>query len=97
MPKGVDLLVTIFLDKAQGPLPLVTFGVATQASPNAERLWRMVGGLGVPPPVPWCAAKEEPYAPGQHITLPEVEAYKRCLAWAWIDRVGEKSRRLLSG
>ena len=85
--EGPDLLVTVILDRQDGPVPLVTFGVATRASPNAERLWQMVGGTGDPPPVPWCAAKEAPYAPGQHVTLPEVEAYRRCLAWAWIDRV----------
>src|ERR1700760_443426 len=64
--EGADLLVTVFLDREQGPLPLVTFGVATRASSNPERLWQMVGGLGDPPQLPWCAAKEAPYAPAQH-------------------------------
>jgi hypothetical protein len=83
--EGPNLLVTVFLDQPDGPLPLITFGVATERSPDTDRLWRIVGGSGVPPAIPWCATKEEPYASAHHITLPRVDEYKRCLAWAWLD------------
>ena len=89
--EGHELLATVFLDKQDGPLPLVTFGIATQASANAERLWNIVGGIGSPPPIPWCAAREEPYAAGHHITLPHLAAYGQSLAWAWLDRIRAKS------
>jgi hypothetical protein len=85
--EGPDLLVTVFLDRSEGPIPLLTFGVATQTSPNVERLWRIVGGTGAPPAIPWCATKEEPYAAGHHVTLPLIAEYERLVAWAWIDKI----------
>ena len=95
--EGPDLLVTVYLDHADGPVPLVSFGIATLPSANAARLWGIVGGAGEPPPTPWCAAKPEigvqeigareigAHDPGA--VLPRIADYQRCLAWAWIDRV----------
>jgi hypothetical protein len=85
--EGPDLLVTVYLDRADGPVPLLSFGIATQPSVNAGRLWGIVGGTGEPPPTPWCAAKPEIGAPDHGAVLPEIAGYQRCLAFAWIDRV----------
>ncbi|QJP13667.1 hypothetical protein G3545_08370 [Starkeya sp. ORNL1] len=85
--EGPDLLVTVYLDRADGPVPLLSFGVATQPSANAARLWGIVGGTGEPPPTPWCAAKPEIGAHDNGAELALIEDYRRCLAFAWIDRV----------
>ncbi len=36
--EGPDLLVTVYLDRADGPVPLSSFGIATRPSANAVRL-----------------------------------------------------------
>jgi hypothetical protein len=87
--EGPDLLVTVYLDHAEGPVPLLSFGIATRPSANAGRLWSIVRGIGEPPPTPWCAAKPEIGAPDHASRLPRIAGYQRCLAFAWIDRVRE--------
>lgn len=85
--EGPDLLVTVYLDRADGQVPLLSFGIATQPSANAARLWGIVGGTGEPPPAPWCAAKPEIGAHDNGAELALIADYPRCLAFAWLDRV----------
>jgi hypothetical protein len=91
--EGPDLLVTVYLDHADGPVPLLSFGIATRPSANAARLWGIVGGTGESPPTPWCAAKPEIGAQDHGAVLPGIADYQRCLAFAWIDRVRRAEAR----
>ncbi len=82
-------------------IPLVTIGVAESARCGAT-LWRALHagrepGLQTdrnhPPQAPWCAARLEPsisyqlFAGAAHW----LGDFERCLAWAWIDYLGENN------
>lgn len=90
--EGRCLIATVLAHGTDGPLPLVTFGVAAHARCGAG-LWRLL--TEVPqrlnpaperPQAPWCAAKLMP-ALSMHLDAARwLGDLERCIAWAWVDR-----------
>ena len=96
------LLVTLVRTTADGPVPILTFGVAGDDS--YADLWALLhrrrsplpGAIHLtepsdPPRPPWLAVRLEPGAGSVPAAdLLWMAGFEQALAWAWLDRVAEE-------
>lgn len=70
--------------------PCLIFGTALTPH-NGTRLWKILGGTGNQPSLPWCGVKIEPTLVLAHLHTADgvswMGDFERCVAWAWIDSV----------
>ena len=77
------------LDAQMQPPDIVRITVCRH-SKRAAQSWQCVGGEGIPPRVPFVAARviTEHLIGDDLIALPIIADFEQCIAWAWLEHIG---------